>query len=87
MKFLISHWHNQSYQQAESNETKEDGLQDTCYECGLEMYTKHYPEKNEGIRPISRPVVNGRITKKNYFKTWVMMKALESYGSRFKLYC
>jgi len=30
----------------------------------IKMYTKHYPEKNEGPRPISRPDVNERITKK-----------------------
>jgi len=46
MKILISHWQNQSYQQAQSDETKQDGFQDICYECALEMYTKHYPEKN-----------------------------------------
>jgi len=31
-KFLISRWQNKSYQKAKSNETKEDGLQDICYE-------------------------------------------------------
>jgi hypothetical protein len=67
MRFLISHWQNQSYQEAQSDETKEEGFQDICYECALEIYTKHYPGK-KWIRQISRPGVNGRITKKIILK-------------------
>jgi hypothetical protein len=64
MKFLISHWQKQSYQQAQSNESKEYGLQDIWKECVLEMCTKLYTEKNEGVRPISRPGMDGRNTEK-----------------------
>ena len=49
MKFLISHWQNQSYKEVQSNENKEDGLQDIWNECVLKCIQNTIRKKMKGL--------------------------------------